>query len=601
MAGEKSVDLDDILDSESLCWLAGDRTFGRGEAYAKAGVVQTLRRRDGGVEAVVRGSDLYTVRLGIVGGALDYACTCPIGRDVVFCKHCVAVALVWRDGTLVVGEAPMDDQTEADGTGGEPGAAEIRDYLAGLGKDELVAMLVDQAREDNGLRRRLTLRAARTVAGPAAMVTWKQTLGEVLAIDHETSHHYWYDEDDDFDVDLDDLAASLGDLLKAGEVETVIQLAEHGIAEVEEALGHIDDSNGVLADLLDGLQMHHLEACRLARPDPVDLAERLFEFEMESEFGVMRNAVEVYADMLGESGLATYRRLAEAEWARVPILGPGETDPNRYGSHWHIKLIMQAFARMDGGVEAMVAINSRDLSLPYNFLEIAALYHDADDADRALEWAERGWRAFADSRPDERLRGYLADLYQERGRHDEAMALMWDSFSENPGLHFYRDLEERATRAGQWPSWRERALALLRELCAPEKSSNPSKSDRWGDPPRRDHSPLVEVFLYEGDVDAAWSEAENGGCSSGLWLNLAKRGEKQHPDRSVNVYTRHIKTLLRNTGDRVYEEAVTTLARIKKLQSRSGEKAAFGGLVLEIRATHRRKRKLMGMLDKQGW
>ena len=117
MVGVKSEDLDEILDPESLCWLAGDRTFGRGEAYAKAGAVLTSRRRDRGVEATVRGSDLYTVRLGIVNGALDYACTCPIGQDDVFCKHCVAVALVWRD------EAPLAVDDEADDEGSEPSPA----------------------------------------------------------------------------------------------------------------------------------------------------------------------------------------------------------------------------------------------------------------------------------------------------------------------------------------------------------------------------------------------------------------------------------------------------------------------------------------------
>ena len=127
----------------------------------------------------------------------------------------------------------------------------------------------------------------------------------------------------------------------------------------------------------------------MARPDPVALAERLFELEMESEFGAFHQAVAVYADVLGEAGRAAYRRLAETAWAKVPALGPGDQDPNRYGGRYRITSIMEAVARADGDLEALVAVKSRDLSLPHAFLEIAELYQEAGNADRALEWAER--------------------------------------------------------------------------------------------------------------------------------------------------------------------------------------------------------------------
>ncbi|MFQ5955573.1 MAG: hypothetical protein ACE5JZ_10960, partial [Kiloniellales bacterium] len=66
--------------------------------------------------------------------------------------------------------------------------------------------------------------------------------------------------------------------------------------------------------------------------------------EMESSFSAFHRAVLVYADVLGEAGLAAYRQLAEAEWAKVPALKPGEDDPNRYGRRYRITSIMEAMA-----------------------------------------------------------------------------------------------------------------------------------------------------------------------------------------------------------------------------------------------------------------
>jgi uncharacterized Zn finger protein len=86
-----------------------------------------------------------------------------------------------------------------------------------------------------------------------------------------------------------------------------------------------------------------------------------------------------------------------------------------------------------------------------------------------------------------------------------------------------------------------------------------------------------------------------------LWLELAERREKTHPEDSVRIYEARVSSLLRNTGKRVYEEAVGTLEKIRAILVRSGREAAFRPLLTELRATHKRKRNLMKMLDRKGW
>ncbi len=180
------------------------------------------------------------------------------------------------------------------------------------------------------------------------------------------------------------------------------------------------------------------------------------------------------------------------------------------------------------------------------------------------------------------------------------MTLIWEAFVEYPSLETYRQLERHGRSAKQWSGWREKSLAVIRERIADKTAESPG-GRMWMRGPTRDHSLLVEIFLHESDPEAAWREAETGGCSEGLWLELAKRRAKTHPEDSVRIYKDHIAALLRDTGNRVYEEAVGTLEKIRTILFRSGQEAAFRPLLTELRATHKRKRNLMKMLDRKGW
>ena len=138
----------------------------------------------------------------------------------------------------------------------------------------------------------------------------------------------------------------------------------------------------------------HLSAWCAAKSDPRALARFLFEWEIASGLEIFLGAAETYAGVLGKAGLAEYRKLAEAKWVKVPPLAPGEKDPERYGRRWRITRIMETLAKQTGDVEALVALKSRDLSEAFVFLEIDQIYKAAGDGEAALEWAERGARAF---------------------------------------------------------------------------------------------------------------------------------------------------------------------------------------------------------------
>jgi uncharacterized Zn finger protein len=259
---------------------------------------------------------------------------------------------------------------------------------------------------------------------------------------------------------------------------------------------------------------------------------------------------------------------------------------------------MEALAAVSGDIEELVAIKSRNLSCAYRFFEIAEIYHKARRHDQALDWAERGVKAFPE-RTDSRLREFLADEYHRRKRHAEAMALIWNEFADAPQLAQYQLLKQHAERINEWPTWRENALTALRERIEDAEQKRLRREyNYWG---RADHSELVRIFLWEGKVEEAWLEAQSGGCEDGLWMELAAKREKEHPADAITVYQRQVDRIINKKENWAYSEAVKLLKKIQKMMTPLGRDKEFLEFVADIRVRHKPKRNLMKLLDQTKW
>jgi len=575
--------LESVLDRRSLRRMAGARSFARGEEYFADEQVGALVEHQGTIVAKVQGTRSYRVKLWVENGELGFLCTCPVGADGAFCKHCVAAGLTWIEGRHPVTHGKSRSKPAVT-------MQDVRAHLATLDKGKLADMLVDQAMEDDRLRQRLLMKAARQGPKGLDVATYRRAIDEAVDAGEFVDYRDAYD----YARGIEEAVDSVEELLKDGHTAEVIELAEHTLLAVEEAIESVDDSDGHMGGILERLQKIHHKACKKANPDPVALARRLFEWELRTDWDTFYGAARTYADVLGGKGLAVYRKLAEAEWAKVPALGPGRDDSQKYGKRFRITHIMETLAGLAGDVDALVAIKQRDLSSAYAFLQIAEALKGAGKRDQALEWAERGVKAFPE-RTDGRLREFLAGEYHHRKRHEEAMALIWAEFTESPALDRYRILKGHADRVGLWNLWREKALEHLREAIARAKVGR--KEDGWGRYVAADHSDIVRIFLWEKDVEAAWREAGAGGCSDGLWMELAGKWEKGHPEDVLPIYQRQIERTLNRKNNQAYREAVALLRKIRDLAVRIGDETRFTRYLASVRAMHKPKRNFMKLLE----
>ena len=582
-------DFKHMLTHQALRQLAGPKSFERGAGYFAAGQVISLVEHGGKLTAVVQGSDKYRVTLFADDDMLASDCTCPMGADGAFCKHCVAVGLAWlanEPDSATKTKEPTTPVVELD---------DARVWLTKQDKGELVKIILDQAAVDAHLRDRLLLQAAKSAGKGVNVAAIRKAIDRATRtggfVDYRAAHG--------FSLGINQVVDSIADMLEQDYAVEVIGLVEHALAKVENATLQMDDSDGNMGGILSQLQEIHLAACQKAKPDPEELAGRLFKWEMQTHFDTFYGAAATYAELLGHRGLAVYRRCAEAAWARVPQTRPGEKDPEEYGASFRITHIMETLARQSGDIEALVAIKARNLSSAWAFLQIAEIYRDAKQHDKALEWAERGIKAFPE-KTDSRLREFLADEYHRRKRHDEALQLIWADFTENAGLATCQKLKEHADRIGQWPGWRDKALTLIRTNIEREKkrmAQRPARGWDW-QVYASDHSLLVEIFLWEKDVESAWREAQAGGCHDSWWMRLAAQREENFPADTIPIYQKQVGNLINQKNNGSYEEAVKLLRRIRDLMTRLQQTGQFAGYLTVVRATHKAKRNFVKLAER---
>ncbi|MDP3844741.1 MAG: SWIM zinc finger family protein [Oxalobacteraceae bacterium] len=577
--------LNELISLESLEDLADAAAFIRGRQYFASGAVSQLQADAAKLSAHVAGTHNYRVTLRDEDGMLGYDCTCPRAAEGYFCKHCVAAGLAW----LAQQEDAAAPSSKQQRKKRDPWQ-EIRAHLASQPPEALITLLLEVAARDERLYRLLLLKSERA-AGPAGTLKAFRR-----AIDSATKTRGFVDwqEAGAYAADLDQMADSLQELLNADSAAMLVGLAERAIERIEHAMEQVDDSNGEVGGVLERIGALHLAACELAQPDPGQLAERLFRYEMTLPFETFLDSARVYRNALGITGLQRFRGLATVEWDKVKPKGADAGVTASFDSaRSSITQIMETLAEISGDIEELVAIKSRDLSSAYRFLDIAEICLKAGQAEQALAWAERGLQAFAE-RPDNRLRDFLVALYLERGRNEEALHLTWIQFEQRPILEYYKKLSAVATRLQCWPQQRQRALQRIDAVIMQTAGII---NQRQKTPESPDQSLRVEVALWEKDLDAAWHAVHQGNCRQVLLIGLAGILPASRAADAISLYRRVIPDIVAQTNNAAYEEAIRLIRRVGQLMSDLDQRDALADYLAALRIQYKPKRNFIKLLD----
>lgn len=381
-------------------------------------------------------------------------------------------------------------------------------------------------------------------------------------------------------------------LIDKGFPEAAVEAAAYALELLEEAMGYVDDSDGHVGACLVEAQEIHLAACEQAQLDPVELGEQLADWALRSEWEVFLDSPITYADVLGELGLARFEEMVDEQWSTLPRLQPGDQD-SWDARRFRPASLKKALAHRRG-VDAVVEVMAHDLASPYQFWRIADLLAGADRVEDAMQWLVRGRASFPGD-PDPRLVELLAELHTRAGRPDLATDLARQLFDRRPSLAAYQRLHGYAVQAGTWPERRAEALTLLR---GQPKITVPDVGNRWHSPPG--HSTLVQVLLWEDDVNAAWQAAQEGGCRPPLWLELARRRAEQHPADAIPILQREILAAVDGAQRAHYRTAAGLAGELRRYADRAEQGLELDEWIRSVRMDNRRRRALQDEFDQAG-
>lgn len=488
-------------------------------------------------------------------------CSCPAFEDFGFCKHMVAVALAANQA------GPPED-------GGT--LERIRAYLLTKDATALTALLLDQAERDEALFRRLEMLAAAASDDDKTVLA---RLRKAATATTRTGGFVDYREAGDWAAGVEEALDMVAALVPAGRAAIARILADHALARIEAAIDTIDDSDGYCSDLLHQARNIHLAACQAAPPEPVALARDLFAREVEGDWDTFEGAADLYAEVLGETGLTEYRRLATAAWAKIPPLHGGRRARDDVSSERRrLAKILDGFAERDGDVEARIALRAHDLSSPWNYLELARFCLEQGREAEALRHAEEGLWLFEDEPPDERLVAFVAERHLAADNNDAALAVLWRAFDRQPSTALYQRLRVLGGDVA-----RDRVIAALRARLTKEQPKA-----HWSSPADL----LVRVLMAETMFAEAWEVVHTHGGGDHLVLALAQASESSCPREAVRVYAAGIEKLVSAGGNPNYREACRLIARMAGLRD-AAEQATY---VATLRARFKAKRNFIKML-----
>ncbi|MBL8905928.1 MAG: SWIM zinc finger family protein [Rhizobiales bacterium] len=547
------------FDIEALRSRVGGTIFARGEAYCRDGRVKVLDVNKDRILATIDGTETYRAELTGRGKAIDGECSCPFFEDNGFCKHLVAIA-------LAVNNAAPDS--------GQGAFSRLRPYLKEKGIESLVDMILQLAERDPVLFAKLETEAALATADdPTLEAQLRKSIDRVT----HTNRFIDYGEAPAWAARIDSLLDNISSLATGKRANLALKLIERLIDRIEKCIGSIDDSDGHCGMLIGRACDIHLTAARVAKPDGRELARMLFNRELKSDYASFSGSLASYADLLGDEGLTEYRRLATVAWEKLAARRKKPAAYDEGFASFHTLLgMMDYFAERDGDVDARIAFRAKDLSSPWNYLQLAEFCVSQGRKDEALRRAEEGLWMFEDDRPDERLVLFAARLLVEAKRKEDALSHLQKAFDKAPSIELYKQISKLGGGAA-----RLRATGVIEELARRDKSGWHRFSDL-----------LVDIYVTEKAFDEAWAVVGKYGASMAAKFTLAQKSEKLHTARALEVYAQQVDLLAKTGGNDAYEGAAKLIKRMAGLWT-PGEHAAF---VKSLKERHGKKRNLMKLL-----
>jgi hypothetical protein len=250
------------------------------------------------------------------------------------------------------------------------------DNLVALGPERLAAILVELADGDAKIKRRLRLE----LAAQAGDDTIAAEISKRLSALRSARSFVDWQQRRDFVKGLDLQKAMIVDRVAETRADLALDLMWRFMELAEPVLNRVDDSNGSVGDVFRAACQDLGTIAAKAKPNPVNLADRVFAAVQANDYGVFDGLVTVMLPALDEAGAAHLKeRLTKALTGRSAKAG--ERDYHALA----VRSALQALADGKLDVDAYIAlVPPEERRLPHQSAEIGRRLLAAGRAAEAL-------------------------------------------------------------------------------------------------------------------------------------------------------------------------------------------------------------------------
>lgn len=494
----------EALSDTTLRSLAGKAVFGRAKEYVTSKAITVISEEGGDIPAIhaeIIGTDVYLTEVRVKEGSVGGGCDCPHAEDGTFCKHQVALAMVWRsllDAPRSGGSAGIS--ADAHTPSPPPAGRTVRQirkevaqhqaletFLNARPVSELAAKLMDLANRDTGIAKELNqwMRLDQPVASVAehkTLVTEMLAVGRSFVPASQSSKY----------VQRAEAVLPLLDRALNTDPAGALALAQHAMRRTWAAFQQVDDSYGNVGELCRAVAARWVSAVQANGPQPAAFGAAYLKLRLEDPFGCFdTDAVET---AMGTAALVRFRQKLQETWrqAKDEVLARrhavGGHSASKYMAALHdvhsLSDSTQLFTlewmhlqqlEAQGDVEAALSVLKEDLNTGTDHVRVVHFLEQHGRMRDAFVHAEAALKAFPD---DWQVQDCVLRAYERDGWPGEAFDLRMQRFRTRPGPDTYLAVLSAAGHSGH--DVENTRATILSAIAEHEFALTQSRSQRTG-------------------------------------------------------------------------------------------------------------------------
>ncbi|MEH6578867.1 MAG: hypothetical protein V7731_17535 [Amphritea sp.] len=562
------------ISDQQLISLAGKGAFSRGKDYFQQGLVNSWQKKGDVITADVEGSELYRVTLIHNSRRFEGSCDCPASEGFDFCKHCVAVAMVYRQ--------EFNQQVQLmDGNAEQ----RIQAYLNKFDKQGLAEQLLAIIVSDNSLKQQWSIKAD-IALNKIDVKALKKRITAAIPFNRSL---YRYAQVRSYFSKVEPIVDLLEGQLPQLDNEKALNLVDYALQRLSRALETIDDSGGFRLEVEEQLQRMHYSLLENLAWDKPKLVEYLLAIDTAPYSDMYSGVPNAYTELLGDEGMTLIYEDYQRQWDALPPLpeGAGWEDKSAYR---HLQYLLQKKAEDKGDGAAVIALLKKTATDESDFLELCKLCLEQGDVLQAETWLARAKRLVKSGQKlrysNLRVERMEITLLCVQEKYQEALQLQWAIYQQSLSIDDYQALLTFAEKSCSDKNFYGKAENYLRSRLT-QKNAHSFFSN--------DADALVALYLNEKQNQSALDVVKQYQVNESTLLRVAKMFSAQ-PSIAMPIYFQLADSHVLKGNNDAYHQAVSLLSEAALLIVNAEHKQLFEDTLEGFRTRHKAKRNFIKYL-----